>query len=376
MIKLRLTKIELHGKAAYRITYPQPDGTRKFRTFTDEAEAKATFEVAEIEHHNHGTAVLTISDKLRSDAIGAFEILTPFNVSLTVAAQFYADHHRRITNSETIENAVSAFLASKEGDASDRYHKDLRNRLDRFVADFPNRKLADFTSGDIQAWLSALSVAALTRNTFWLRLSALWSFAKVQGWVSDNIVAEIPKTKVRGSEIGILAIDELARLLEAASAQTLPYWLLGAFCGCRSAELDRLEWKDVRWESKLLEVPASKSKTASRRFIELRPNLLAWLAPYRAHKGKIAPKTLRKRLETDRENAKLADWKPNCLRHSFASYHLAHFKNANALALEMGHTDADLIFTNYRELVLPSDAAKFWELVPSLAAQKKVVAIV
>jgi integrase len=185
----------------------------------------------------------------------------------------------------------------------------------------------------------------------------------------------IPKAKVRGSEIGILSVDELDYLLSSASAETLPYWLLGAFCGCRSAELERLEWKDLKWESKLLEVPALKSKTASRRHVALRPNLLAWLAPYRQHKGKITPKTLRKRLERDRAIAGLAEWKPNCLRHSFASYYLAHFKNANELAHELGHTDADLIYSNYRELVLPADAKKFWNLVPSKAAQKKVVAI-
>jgi len=125
-----------------------------------------------------------------------------------------------------------------------------------------------------------------------------------------------------------------------------------------------------------LEVPAFKSKTASRRHIEVRPNLLAWLAPYRKHKGKIAPKMLRKRLERDREAAGLlAEWKPNCLRHSFASYHLACFKNAAALALEMGHTDEGLIFSNYRELVLPAEAKKFWNIVPSRDAQAKVVAI-
>jgi integrase len=197
---------------------------------------------------------------------------------------------------------------------------------------------------------------------------------KVQGWVAENVVADVPKAKVRGSAIGILSVDELARLLENAAPETLPYWAFGAFCGVRSAELDRLEWKDVHWESKLLEIAASKSKTASRRFVELRPNVLAWLAPYRKHKGRVCPKMLRKRLEADRATAKITDWKPNCLRHSFASYHLAHFKNANALALEMGHTDSDLIFSNYRQLVLPIEAAKFWKLAPAAKSSKKVVA--
>jgi hypothetical protein len=147
--------------------------------------------------------VLTMNDKLRSDAVHASEILLPFRVSLSVAAQFYADHHKRITNSETVENAVNAFLTKKQKDASARYKKELKNRLARFVADFSDRKLADFTPAEIEAWLDALPVAPLTRNTFALRLSALWSFALVQGWVSENIVSKIPKAKVRSGAIGI-----------------------------------------------------------------------------------------------------------------------------------------------------------------------------
>jgi len=35
---------------------------------------------------------------------------------------------------------------------------------------------------------------------------------------------------------------------------------------------------------------------------------------------------------------------------AYASYHLAHFKDAARLALEMGHTDTSMIFGHYREL--------------------------
>jgi integrase len=53
------------------------------------------------------------------------------------------------------------------------------------------------------------------------------------------------------------------------------------------------------------------------------------------------------------------------LRHSFASYHLAHFKNANELALEMGHTNSEMIFRHYRELVQPKEAARYWQITPA-----------
>jgi integrase len=79
-------------------------------------------------------------------------------------------------------------------------------------------------------------------------------------------------------------------------------------------------------------------------------------------------------LET-RQRAKIADWPPNALRHGFASYHLAHFKNAAELALEMGHTDQQTIFEHYRQLVRPKEAARYWKICPVSAARGKIVAI-
>jgi integrase len=66
-------------------------------------------------------------------------------------------------------------------------------------------------------------------------------------------------------------------------------------------------------------------------------------------------------------------WQSNALRHSFASYHLAHFKDAAKLALELGHTKQDLLFRHYRELVKPDQAAKYWNIRP--ATQTNLVAI-
>jgi hypothetical protein len=55
------------------------------------------------------------------------------------------------------------------------------------------------------------------------------------------------------------------------------------------------------------------------------------------------------------------EWPSNCLRHSFASYHLAHFKDATKTAYEMG-SSPDLIYSTYANLVSRRDAAKWWEL--------------
>ena len=183
----------------------------------------------------------------------------------------------------------------------------------------------------------------------------------------------VGRAKERSGEIEILTVAQTARLLESASAETLPYWAIGAFAGLRSAEIERLDWREVDFESGLIEVKASKSKTASRRHIPMQPNLRAWLAPYRNASGPVCPIGLRKKLGADRERAGLREkWPQNGLRHGFGSYHLARFADTAALALQMGNSPA-MIFRHYRELVKPRAAEAFWNLHPAHA--ENVVAL-
>jgi len=62
--------------------------------------------------------------------------------------------------------------------------------------------------------------------------------------------------------------------------------------------------------------------------------------------------------------AKGVPWPSNVTRHSFVSYHLAHFGSAAKTALEAGHSEA-MLFAHYRELVTPEAAAEFWAIRPA-----------
>jgi site-specific recombinase XerD len=153
----------------------------------------------------------------------------------------------------------------------------------------------------------------------------------------------------------------------------LPFWAIGAFAGLRRSEIER-DWAQVDFEAGLIEVKARHSKTARRRFVTMQANLRAWLPPYRTQRGPVCPDNLRKRIDVDREKAQIQEgWPPNALRHSFGSYHLAHFKDAAALALQMGNSP-EVIFRHYRELVKPKEAARYWQIKPSASADRKVVA--
>ena len=147
-----------------------------------------------------------------------------------------------------------------------------------------------------------------------------------------------------------------------------------AFAGLRRAELERLDWKEIDLQSRLIEVTASKAKSARRRFIKIKQNLLLWLKPYAKPNGPVAPPNFPKLMERAQKAAGIQDWPNNAIRHSFASYYLARFNKAGAaeLALEMGHTSANLVFQHYRELVKPKDGRLYWNIVPERRGGKIV----
>jgi len=335
------------------------------RTFADKREAMSFAEHLRIQKINHGTAAMSITDRLRSEAVEAQHLLEPHGISLFEAVRSFVTNLENVKKSKDINGAVSDYISGAKTDGrSARYLGDLRHRLGRFSRDFPDRNLASVTTMDLENWLRSLGVGAVSRNSFRRRLSGLFEYGVARGWCPSNPVSKVAIAREHEAPVGILSPEELARLLENAGESTLPYWAIVAFAGLRSAELERLEWREVHFDRNLVEVSAAKAKTAQRRFVEIQPALAKWLEPYRSRCGKICPKNLRRLLLEDRERAQLSKWPPNALRHSFATYHLTHFEDAGKTALALGHTSPAIVFAHYRELVLPQTAAKYWAIRP------------
>jgi len=341
------------------------------RTFADRAEAETFAGLKRVERRNHGTESVSMPVKLRADALEAARLLAPYGDELLDVVREHIRHRQLVDKSETVGNAVEALLAAKKIDgASKRYLKDLRSRLRRFAETFGERKLADLGPGEIADWLRALGQAPLSRNTFHARLSVLFSFARQNRWVEINPMPEVSLAKVFAGEPGILSPEQVARLLESADEETLPFWAIGAFAGLRSAEIERLQWEQVNFEDGLIEVTAKSSKTASRRHVKIEANLHRWLSPHMFQRGPVCPPGLYPRLLEDRQRAGLTEWPSNALRHSFASYHLARFGNPQATSAELGHMNARVVFQHYRQLVRPEQAERWWKVVPAITGNR------
>ena len=301
--------------------------------------------------------------------------LKAFGRTIADATEHYVAHLRASERSCTVAQLLAELLDAKESKGVSRRHlDDLRQRAGRFAGTFGERIVATITGRELEEWLDSLNVGPQTHNHYRNAVRLAFNFAVRRGYASENPAAKTEKANVLRAAPGILTVTQAARLLEIATPDILPHIAIGLFAGLRRAEIERLSWSEVDFESGLIEVKAAKSKTAQRRFVTMQPNLREWLLPVRKHKGNVTPEDFNTQFVQARVAAGIKKWPDNALRHSFASYHLAHFKNAASTALDLGHHDSRITFAHYRELVKPKEAERFWNIKPVVSA--KVVPLV
>src|SRR5258708_10372056 len=157
------------------------------RTYADKNEADSAADLLRIQKINFGTAAMSISERLRSDAIEAQRLLEPHRVSLLEAVKSYVANLETLKKSREVPAAVDDYIAGAKSDGrSPRYIGDLCHRLGRFGRDFANRTLASVTTTDLENWLRSLGVGAVSRNSYRRRLGSLFSYSVARGWCSNN----------------------------------------------------------------------------------------------------------------------------------------------------------------------------------------------
>jgi integrase len=376
----KLSKAKVNGRPFFCVTWPKIGNGRNRQFFKDRLEAETFLQSKRVEQENYGTAGTSFNERQRAEYLECAESLRPFNATIRDAVNFYLPHLQATKRTCTAVELVNELLKDKQADgASERYLGDLRSRLTQFAECFNGKPVAEITAPEIDQWLRSLSdketgkrLAATTRNNFRRVLIVAFNFARERGYSAGNPAEKSARAKVIESAIGILTIEETARLLESAAPELVPYIAIGAFAGLRRAELERLDWREVDLQSGLIEVTAKNAKSARRRFVRIQSNLAKWLQPCAQVSGSVTPPKYRELLDAAREAAAIKQWPHNALRHSFASYHLARFNDAAALALELGHTNSNLVFQHYRQLVRPKQAERYWQIAPAPAGRKLV----
>ena len=359
--RIRLARHRSGGQAWLVDARIQGKGERYFFKTKIEAETKAG--LLRTQRKNEGVGGVNIPEKLRVEALECAELLKPFGKRLRDAVQFYLPHLKILNKTCKFSTLIDELIEAKKADrASERYLGDLRSRLGQFSKGMGDKVVSEITASQIENWLRELPVAPTSRNNSRRLLVVAFNFAAKRGYCIGNPAVESDKAKETEGTVGILTVDQTKKLLKVAPVELRAFIAIGAFAGLRRAELTRLDWCDVDLNGGLIEVTAKNAKSARRRFVKIRSNLEHWLKPIAAATGPVAPPNFRELLDLARDSAEIVDWPNNALRHGFASYALAAFNDAAALALELGHTNANLVFQHYRQVVKPAEAAKYWQI--------------
>lgn len=246
--------------------------------------------------------------------------------------------------------------------------KQAKTCLTRFSEEFGSLNIKDIDPDGIQGWLDSLPYGTRTVWNHYSQARQLFNWVEVRRILKHSPFLDIeapPKTD-KDVRSQILTPEQMKTLLDL----DLEQWnkvkvVLGGFAGLRVCELARMSFDSVDTEFKEINVRKEESKQG----LACRPRsvtlqdavtrhlpagtgpLIAESKGWKHHRG--MPKAAKFGAERFPQNA---------LRHSFASYHLAHFRSPEKTAFEMGHTSPRMVYETYANAVSRRDAAAWWAL--------------
>jgi integrase len=354
-----------HNRVGWTITGHYVNGKRVRHFFPTRDAADAYLHELRVKNENLGTKAASINPKLHVMTVECSERLKPYGQTIAGATDFYIRHAEAARRSCKIEELTAMMLNIKKADGkSASYIRSMTAIFNRFNKSFAGRLVSEINAAEIDDWLRAIPLEPLTRNNHRRVLATLFGYARLRRYCTENPVLETTKAKIKSKPVEVLTPEQTRQLLECADPTIRPILAIGAFAGLRPAEITRLDWREIHLDRGFIEVTAAKSKTASRRLVTILPNLKAWLELAAKQSGPVNPQNARKLTDAARLRAGLKDWPSNALRHSYGSYHLAHFQNSGATSLEMGHTTSSILFQHYREVVRPQEAQVYWSILP------------
>ncbi len=201
-------------------------------------------------------------------------------------------------------------------------------------------------------------------------LCGVFSTAIKRGWCSENPVARVEAPRVVGKTVPILTPEEAEQLVQAAREYKggicLPAVGLMLYAGIRPHEVARLTWADVDLAGKRVNIAPQHSKTGGARPVTLlRPALQLLSTTQAPAPQRICPpqwlhhwRAVRRRAGWNRLTR---PWSQDICRHSYASYHAAHFRNLHELQLQMGHRSTELLRTRYLNLPGATSTTAYWK---------------
>lgn len=361
------------------------DGRRIRKQFKSREEADSEKQRLEVKAANREQIVRAVNTRLTSAQVAEAEYAFAQlgGRSLSAAVAWYAENYRPPAASVALTTAGVAFLAERRHHVRPRQYRDYEAAVKLLNTAFPAKQVADPTTTDLQALLMARNPGKKRFNNLRGHLNAFFRYcaAAPRRWRADNPISAITKFKISRGIPQIISADTAARLMAYLETYRggprsahpagflVPYFALALFAGLRPSvrdgELRRLaDSKDidrcVDLEVGVIRITPEISKVNEVRQIQIRPNLVEWLARYPLRKFPIMVPNMEDLTAGVRERFELSG---DVTRHTFISMHVGRFRSLGDAALEAGNSEA-MIKRHYLNLVSRAEALRFWKIRP------------
>jgi integrase len=240
--------------------------------------------------------------------------------------------------------------------------------LRRFSETFGKLEPQDIKPSEIESWFNSLPFSQRTIWNHYSQARQFYNWREVRTLVpaSPFLDVETPEKTTVDVRRKIITPAQMKELL----SQDLEPWtkckiVLGGFAGLRVCEMMRMTYESIDEEFEEIIVTKEQSKQGR----AMRPRSVTLQEAVKRHlpkgSGPLTGKTPAwswRQWMPKKVHLGGVEVGPNALRHSFASYHLAHFKDMQKTAFEMGHTSPRLVYETYANSVSRRDAAEWWSL--------------
>ena len=339
-------------------------GKRGRRFFSNVDEAAQFIDEQLIQARRIGEKVLSLPEADRLMVLRAKEKLAPYGKTVDDAIEFYVRMLKAASTSITLKDLSDEWYTARQKDGFSERHLDtVKSQSKLFRQEVGNLPANQVTSVIIDDYLRGLDKAPLTRNHAKSALTSLFAYAVARGYMQSNPAKIAMKAKVvKSGPPGILRVDDLKKLLAVVTDEFSPFLYIGAWAGLRRSEIERLTWAHIFWDRNLIEVEPENTKKSNHRFVKMLPCLVERLKRFKGSEGLICGFDTSNQVEKLCKDAGLVEWPHNALRHSYASHHLAHFRDSQELAMELGHATTETLYKNYRHAVTPEEGKEWFEL--------------
>tara|TARA_R100000808_G_C2141735_1_gene149563 strand:+ start:748 stop:1806 length:1059 start_codon:yes stop_codon:yes gene_type:complete len=345
----------MKGKVKHYLEYYN-GGVRKTEVFkTASARNKR---VAEIE--KGGRMLQSLGEGDRYVVSEALKISRRHEFSLLDAARKMAGIKEN-SQSPLISELLPVFLKVYRGRVLNKRSRDsVEQVLNMLNALHGHENCRNVDAAMIESFVTGRENSPCTNNNYLRRLNRFFAWAKKQGYIKENPVKDVESFAQGQAEPETMSPEDVRKLMDWSKSNDkalMVYFAIGFFSGARVAEIERLKLTDINVKDRIITV--RRSKTGRKRNLTINDTLARFLEI----SSELDFRNLRKRKRVALK-ATGVKWAQNIMRHSFASYHVATYRNPVELALEMGHIgNVRVLYDHYLDASIHKESGnKYWNL--------------